>query len=161
MDNPVWAPLHIGCFPYQLYFLLLLSHTNQTAVLPHVSPRCQICAVRVTAILCILIAVCPCLSVHNWSVWACVVGRSVPPSNIARHTGWRGGYSVCTPWRTAVSRRTHTGFEPRSVYVGFVVNKVTLRLVFLRVLWFLPVSVIPQCCILNWRTAVATGSVAK
>jgi hypothetical protein len=36
-----------------------------------------------------------------------------------------------------------TGFHPGSVHVGFVVDKVVLGRVFLRVLRFSPVSVIP------------------
>jgi hypothetical protein len=39
-------------------------------------------------------------------------------------------------------RRSH-GFTPGSIDVGFVVDKVALRLVFLRVLRFSPVNIIP------------------
>jgi hypothetical protein len=35
------------------------------------------------------------------------------------------------------------GFKPGSVHVGFVVEKVALGQVFLQVLWFSPVSIIP------------------
>jgi hypothetical protein len=35
------------------------------------------------------------------------------------------------------------GFATGSIHVGFVVGKVALRQVFLRVLWFSPVSIIP------------------
>jgi hypothetical protein len=35
------------------------------------------------------------------------------------------------------------GFEPRSLHVGFVVDNVALRQVFLQVLQFSPVSIIP------------------
>jgi branched-subunit amino acid transport protein len=46
----------------------------------------------------------------------------------------------------AVSRRPLTaeaGFAPRSIYVGFVVDKMVLGQVFLRVLRFSPVTIIP------------------
>ena len=33
--------------------------------------------------------------------------------------------------------------QPRSVHVGFVVNKVALGQVFLQVLWFSPINIIP------------------
>jgi hypothetical protein len=43
----------------------------------------------------------------------------------------------------AVSRRPLTAFDPGSVYVGFVVDKVALGQVFPRVLRFSPVNFIP------------------
>jgi hypothetical protein len=50
------------------------------------------------------------------------------------------------PWlRRLVAgiRPRRPGFDPGSVHVGFVVDKVALGQVFLRVLRFLPVSFIP------------------
>jgi hypothetical protein len=46
-------------------------------------------------------------------------------------------------WLVAgLSRRSH-GFTPGSIHVGFVVDKVALGQVFLRVLRFSPVNIIP------------------
>jgi hypothetical protein len=43
----------------------------------------------------------------------------------------------------AVSRQPVTGFAPRSIRVGFMVDKVALGHVFVRVLRFSPVNIIP------------------
>jgi hypothetical protein len=43
----------------------------------------------------------------------------------------------------AVSRRPPTGFDPGSVHVGFVVDKVSLGQVFSRLRRFFPVNFIP------------------
>jgi hypothetical protein len=50
------------------------------------------------------------------------------------------------PWfrRLAASLPPHSpGFDPGSVHVGFLVDKVALGQVFCQVLWFSPVSFIP------------------
>jgi hypothetical protein len=62
---------------------------------------------------------------------------------------------------------TRPGFNPRPVHVRFVVDELTLRQVFLPVLWFSPVSIIPpvlhthsliyHCC----YTISATDSAVK
>jgi hypothetical protein len=46
-------------------------------------------------------------------------------------------------WLVAGLSPRRPGFAPRSINVGFVVDKVALRQVFLRVLRFCPVSIIP------------------
>jgi hypothetical protein len=55
-------------------------------------------------------------------------------------------YQIAVPWlrrlAAGLSPR-RPGFDPRSVHVGFVVDKVVLGQVFLRVLRFSPVSFIP------------------
>jgi hypothetical protein len=43
----------------------------------------------------------------------------------------------------AVSLPQRPGFDPGSVHVGFMVDKVALGQVFPRVLWFSPVNFIP------------------
>jgi hypothetical protein len=43
----------------------------------------------------------------------------------------------------AGSPRSRTGFDPKQVHVGFVVNKVSMGLFLQHVLQFFPVSIIP------------------
>ena len=43
-----------------------------------------------------------------------------------------------------MSHRGEQSSIPQKVCVGFIVDKVILGQVFLRVLWFYPVSIIPQ-----------------
>jgi hypothetical protein len=44
--------------------------------------------------------------------------------------------TVLSPWIL--------GFDPKPVHMGFVVEKMVLGYVFLRVLWFSPITVLPM-----------------
>ena len=53
----------------------------------------------------------------------------------------------CVPWLRGLVTGLSTqrpGFDPRSVHMRFVVDKVELEQVFLPILWFSPVSIIPS-----------------
>jgi hypothetical protein len=53
---------------------------------------------------------------------------------------------MAVPWHSrlvAGFSQRRSGFAHRAVHVGFVVDKITLTQVFLRVLQFSPVSIIP------------------
>jgi hypothetical protein len=56
-------------------------------------------------------------------------------------------------WWDASLPPRRPGFDPGSVHVGFVVDKVALGQVFLRVLRFFPVSFIPSVLHNNHRVA--------